>query len=244
MEKKTDAIVIRSVDYKDNDKILTLLTADSGKVTMGIKGVKKNGAKLRFAAEPFCFAEYVYSAGRDRNTVISASLYDGFYALREDIRKFYCACAVAEVSNYFALENDGGEMFWSVVNAVKKICYGDEKEALVTFLLRVAAYAGIALDLSCCSVCGGQIDGKSRFHLSTGRFSCASCGGGTGARKGTYDYLRKASGMEYNAENLLPSSDLRALKLLSVYFAIQPDVEYNFDCLNQCVQMLCDDKAV
>lgn len=241
MEKKTDAIVIRSVDYKDNDRILTLLTADAGKVTMGIKGVRKNGAKLRFAAEPFCFAEYVYSAGQERNTVISASLYDGFYPLREDLQKYYFACAVAELSDYFALPNDGGEMFFNAVNAVKKICYADEKEALVTFLLRVAAYAGIALDLSCCGVCGGKIDGKSRINFATGRFSCAECSGWTSSRKGTYDYLRKAAGMEYNEENFLPSSDLRALKLLEMYIVGKTDAA--FDCLHASIMMACDGKA-
>lgn len=243
MEKKTDAIVIRSVDYKDNDRILTLLTADSGKVTMGIKGVRKNGAKLRFASEPFCFAEYVYSAGKDRNTVISASLYDGFYPLREDIQKYYCACSVAEVSNDMALENDGGEMFFNAVEAIKKICYGDEKEALVTFLIRAAAYAGIALDLSCCNVCGKQIDGKSRVNFGTGRFSCRECSDWHIVQKGTYDYLRKAAGMEYNEKNLLPSSSLRALRLLHMYLTATDD-RYYFECLPACIQMLCDGKAI
>ena len=40
MEIKTDAIVLRAADYKDADKILTLLTPSAGKLTAGIKGVK------------------------------------------------------------------------------------------------------------------------------------------------------------------------------------------------------------
>ena len=59
MEVKVNALVIKAVDYKDNDRILTLYSLEKGKITAGIKGVKKAGAKLKFASEPFCFAEYI-----------------------------------------------------------------------------------------------------------------------------------------------------------------------------------------
>ena len=53
MEIKVNALVLRAADYGENDKILTLLTAERGKLTAGIKGVRKSGAKLKFAAQPF-----------------------------------------------------------------------------------------------------------------------------------------------------------------------------------------------
>ena len=59
MEIKTDAIVLQSIDYKDNDKLLTLFSPTLGKITAGIRGVKKPKAKLAFSAQPFCFAEYI-----------------------------------------------------------------------------------------------------------------------------------------------------------------------------------------
>ena len=52
MEIKVNALMIRATDYGENDKILTLLTAERGKISAGIKGVKKAGAKLKFAALP------------------------------------------------------------------------------------------------------------------------------------------------------------------------------------------------
>ena len=82
MEVKVNAIVIRAVDYKDNDRILTLYSLEKGKITAGIKGVKKAGAKLKFASEPFCFAEYILAEKNGRYTVTSASYYESFYDLR------------------------------------------------------------------------------------------------------------------------------------------------------------------
>ena len=56
MEEKLNALMLRGVDYKDNDKMLTLYSLERGLVSAGIKGVKKAGAKLKFASQPFCFA--------------------------------------------------------------------------------------------------------------------------------------------------------------------------------------------
>ncbi|MBP5193572.1 MAG: recombination protein O N-terminal domain-containing protein [Clostridia bacterium] len=40
MEEKVRAVVLRGVDYKDNDKILTLFSLESGLITAAIRGVK------------------------------------------------------------------------------------------------------------------------------------------------------------------------------------------------------------
>ena len=47
MEIKVNALMLRAADYNENDKILTLLTAENGKITAGAKGVKKAGARDR-----------------------------------------------------------------------------------------------------------------------------------------------------------------------------------------------------
>lgn len=52
MEFKTDALVIKATDYKENDKLLNLFTPSRGKLTAGIRGVRKPKAKLAFAAQP------------------------------------------------------------------------------------------------------------------------------------------------------------------------------------------------
>ena len=134
MEEKVDALVLRSIDYKDNDKILTLFTLQNGKVTAAAKGVKKAGARLKFAAQPFCFAEYVLAKKGERRTVISAANTDGFYALREDIEKFYAACAVCEVCDALLFEGIvNEELFLYAVNALKNMCEGNAAEELVRF---------------------------------------------------------------------------------------------------------------
>ena len=71
MEVKVNALVIKSVDYKDNDKILTLYSLENGKITTNIKGVKRAGAKLKFASDPFCFCEYILQENIQLKTTYS-----------------------------------------------------------------------------------------------------------------------------------------------------------------------------
>lgn len=104
MEFKTDALVIKATDYKENDKLLNLFTPSRGKLTAGIRGVRKPKAKLAFAAQPFCFAEYVLAEKGGRYTVTAAYLYDGFFALRTDIVRYYAACAVLEICDALLVE--------------------------------------------------------------------------------------------------------------------------------------------
>ena len=61
MIEKIKALVLRAADFKENDKLLLLYCGEYGKITASIRGVKKPGAKLKFAAEPFCFGEFMLS---------------------------------------------------------------------------------------------------------------------------------------------------------------------------------------
>ena len=50
MKTVTRALVVRSVDYKDSDKILTLLTPDMGKLSAGARGCRKKGSAIAAAS--------------------------------------------------------------------------------------------------------------------------------------------------------------------------------------------------
>ncbi len=143
MEFKTDALMLKAVDYGENDKMVTLLTAARGKIGACMKGVKKANAKLKFAAQPFCFAEYVLAEKSGRHTVTSASLYDGFFSLREDVEKYYAAAVVCEACDKLLYEEmQGGELLVAAVSALTRMCEEDAAFPLIVFLLTALRLAG------------------------------------------------------------------------------------------------------
>ena len=127
MEEKLSGIVLGGVNVGENDKILNVFTLEQGVVSAKIKGVKKAGAKLKFASEPFCFAQFVFAKTGKNRTVIGASLLDSFYPIREDLSKFFCGGALLEYVRKFLKEGIVGEQtFYLLVNTLKEMAYGEK----------------------------------------------------------------------------------------------------------------------
>lgn len=219
MECKADALVLRTADYGESDRMLTLFTLQQGKLSAAAKGVRKAAAKLRFAAQPFCFAEYVLAKRGERCTVIGATLTDGFYPLREDISKFYAAAALVGVLDAVLPEGVvNEELFLRAVNALGQMCEGSEEETLISFLLKVLELSGYMLTFERCADCGGKLSGRIWFDMQSGCFYCGECARGAGASPSTLNVLRKCAGLAFDASLVCKDGYVRALKLLSAYF--------------------------
>lgn len=268
MEIKTDAIVLRAIDYKDADKILTLLTPSEGKITAGIKGVKKSGARLAFAAQPFALCEYVLAQKGGRNTIVSAYLHDGFFPIRTDVVKFYAACTLMEICDSLCLEGAENEgLFVAAAEALKTLSYGRETsgEAVCAFLLTALLESGFMIDLDGCGACGGEIDRKNKrcfFDFFEGRFLCEDCGEKIKAEnllkdaaiRGEYRQLVRASVSTYlflrgcggnfaepiEDEKERADGEMRALRLLKAYLVGKTDREY--PCFNEFLKMTEQEK--
>lgn len=239
MDTKVNALMLRAVDYNENDKILTLLTAESGKITAGIKGVKKAGAKLKFAAQPFCFAEYVLAKRGDKYTVINASEQESFYDLRTDINKFYAASAVLEAVSALTYEGDDcAEIFTECIKTLSEMCSGDECAALIKFLIFSLRRSGYGIAHENCAVCGSPLTNKDRlrFDMDAGVFTCYDCGNGAGASRVTYNVIRKVDGKPYEKEFITADGEKRALRLLREYFSYKLGMAFN--SLSEYIRLL------
>ena len=227
MEVKVNAFVIKSIDYKESDKLLTLYSLESGKITASIKGVKKSGAKLKFASEPFCFAEYILAEKSGRYTVINASHIDSFYNLRLNLKKYYACAVIGEILNLFA-EPDVSDksLFTLSINAIKEICYGfEELNALASFLYGVINALGYGVLDKTCYSCQSVIKGRVFFRFKDGLFSCKDCQAEdfNEIKEQTYNaFLNLANGVK-NSE--LESSQVYLIKFLLYFLNYKTDVK-------------------
>lgn len=239
MELIVNALMLRSVDYNENDKILTLLTAEYGKISAGIKGVKKAAAKLKFAAQPFCFAEYVLATRGDKYTVINASECESFYDLRTDINKFYAASAVSEAANALTFEGDEcGEIFTECVKTLSEMCQGNESQALIRFLLFALKQAGYGINAENCTECGAPLTGSDRlkFDMEAGSFTCGECGNGLGASRVTYNVIRKMQGKSFEEDFITADGEKRALRLIREYVSYKLNIA--FKSLSEYIRLI------
>ena len=238
MDVKTEAIVLQAIDYKDNDKLLTLFSPALGKITAGIRGVKKPKAKLAFAAQPFCFAEYILAEKGGRYTVTNAYLHESFFELRSDITRFYAACAAAEICRELSVENEKHEaLFIGFIECLRSLCLAgeDEAEALVSFALVALQESGYPIDLGFYEECGGDIGEKLWFDFSDGRFTTFErCTQGERASVSTYFTLRKCAGLTYE-EDKLAGGNKRALRLIKAF--LTEKTETRFDGVGDLIRL-------
>ncbi len=179
MELKVNALMLRATDYKDNDKMLTLYSVEKGLISAGLKGVKKAGAKLLFAAQPFCFAEYILNVKGERMTVTGASEIESFYNLRLDIFAFYSATVIAEYLIKCGSEEGDEQLFMLVATAVKRLNFENEDklEVLCSFLMKAMEIEGYGIRCRACAKCGGgaHLGEFAYFDFEKGALYCEEC---------------------------------------------------------------------
>nr|MBO4518360.1 DNA repair protein RecO [Clostridia bacterium] len=228
MEEKLTGLVLSKTDYGENDRIVKIFTLEKGTLSASLKGVKKSGAKLKFASEPFCFAEFMFSERAGKRTVIGANLNDSFYPVREDIIKFFAAGAMLEFINKFAKEEmTSPSLFFAAIEGLKQIAYGGvpPRYALCAFLLNALKISGYALNTGGCFLCGKAINERVFFDTFSGGFLCGNCFNGEGREinNATYAALKKIE----NGEETTEEENLFALRLLDFYIKNKAEEKLN-----------------
>ena len=83
----TNAMVVRRVDYRENDRILTLFSPTLGRIDALCRGCRRQKSPLMAASDLFCSGEYVLFQAKDRTTVVSCQITDSYYPLRSDFER-------------------------------------------------------------------------------------------------------------------------------------------------------------
>ena len=176
----TQGVVLRYADYRENDRMLTLLTPFSGRTDALARGCRKPGSPLMSCAELFAYGEYVLYLGKGRAGVVSFSLIDSFYPLREDYDRLRYASYMLQILEAQAIPGDRTEkLFQLLIRSLKRLCYLplDPRAVTAAFLLMNAALSGYRPRLSHCVRCGKRLsETEARlFDIEEGGLCCDAC---------------------------------------------------------------------
>ena len=232
MEEKLRAVVLRAIDYKENDKLITLFSLEGGVVTTVARGNKKANAKLKFAASPFCFCEYVLAKKGDKRTVVSADIIESFYSLREDIFKLYAGSAALEFVYSFVKEGmENGRLFVLLMEFLKNLCFteSDPHLLLVKFLLEALALAGYEITVDKCIKCRESLKNRAFFDFGLGGAVCEECRDGMSVEVNPstiklLDAVNKKDFDEISGIEFPPIIRKKAVRLLGYFIEVQAGV--------------------
>ncbi len=170
-------LVLRTVDMGDNDRLMTLLTAEEGKITLSAKGVRSVKSHRMAACQPFCYSEWTVTRRNGKRILTETRLIENFYAVREDIGRFALAGYLCEVTEAVTVEEAGQEAILSLLLNCLYLISRDQKPFWLikgVFEWRICCYSGLMPDLSGCALCG-KTEGALALSLPDGCLYCADC---------------------------------------------------------------------
>lgn len=177
---KVLGVVARGVNYRDHDRILTLITREKGRLTATARGCRKPQSKLLTAASVFCYGEYVLNERSGRLYVNQCTVRETFYDLRLRPEALFAATFLCAVMEEFANpEEPFAKQFALLLHGLQLLCRDEiPTEGALTFCLsKMLSFEGYRLSTGSCCVCG-RGDQLRYIDLELGGTVCASCGGG------------------------------------------------------------------
>lgn len=206
--EKTDAIVLKVVDFSETSCVVTLYTRDFGKVSALAKGARRLRSPFEGAIDLLasCRIVFLRKSVDSLDLLTEAKLLRRFRSSSSDLLRFYCGLYVIELVSALTDHADPQpKLFDLVLQTIETI--DDEEDStntelqLLRFQLSALSMLGHQPSLEECVGCGKQVDelASSRrrvaFGLLAGGVFCDTCRGGkrnvVGLQKPTLHLMRE-----------------------------------------------------
>ena len=179
---KTEAIVLRTMDLGEADRVLSVLTPRLGKLRVIAKGVRRPRSRIGGGLQPFSDVQLVLAVGRTFDVVTSTSLEDPHLGLRNDLHSTAAAWYVIELTDRFCEgAADSHEAFRLLAQALSALDAGDEVSREVVarwFELHLLDAMGFRPELSQCLECGARVEPEGNAYAPAGGgVLCPQCVG-------------------------------------------------------------------
>lgn len=176
---KTEAIVIKTFNFRETSVIATLYTKDFGKINGILKGIKTQPPKFASTLEPFSHNEIVFYKKRNTSLhlVSQCDLKDNFVFLRDEVRKITLASVMMELLDVLMpLEEVNRDIFdlsITCLKAMSNYLYIDKIATI--FKIKLLILSGFKPHFDSCISCGDRILGQAKFSIELGGLICPNC---------------------------------------------------------------------
>ena len=177
----TRGVVLRETETRDADKILTVLTAEQGKIAVIARGARRKSCKFAACAQPLAYSEWTLYKKGDWYYANEGTTLDLFAGLRTDLAAMALGFYFAELTEAVATEDaPHQELLSHLLNGLYAISVLHKPLPLVkaAFELKLLCLAGYAPLADACAYCGRQDPEQPFFDVLDGVLRCGTCGGG------------------------------------------------------------------
>ncbi|HEX7126492.1 MAG TPA: DNA repair protein RecO [Thermodesulfobacteriota bacterium] len=181
--RQTSAVVVRSLDYGESDRIVTFVTPDAGRLTGIAKGARKSRRRFGAALELFTFVRLTYfeKPAFDLVRLESAEILASFPDARRDLVKIAQAAYLVEAAGRAVQPREPAlPVFRLLVETLGAVdAEPPDERRLRAFELRLLALLGYHPELRRCARCRRPRPETGRFRVSVqaGGLLCRTCSG-------------------------------------------------------------------
>lgn len=161
------------------DKIVTIYSAEFGKLKAIAKGACRPGSKLGGSVEPLTYSLMLLAKGRNLDIITQSQTLNGFLALKSDLWRMACGFYILELIDSFTIE--GGEnrpLFALLLEVLNQLGEPDTDETVLRYFeLHLLHYLGYRPQLRRCVNCNSSLKPVVNFlSPSKGGLLCPHCG--------------------------------------------------------------------
>jgi len=180
-QHRTEAIVLRLLDYGESDRIVTFCTAGYGKIRGIAKGARRSRKRFANVLEPFCCSRLLFSRrGPDSLALIDSSeAISHFPLIRADLEKTLAASYLIDLTDQFTPDDKKNEALFKLLrDFLFLIEERPAAESLLRFFeLRLLKLSGYDPVLDHCLMCKKPVGTATlyRFNAADGGLTCTGC---------------------------------------------------------------------
>jgi DNA repair protein RecO (recombination protein O) len=182
--EKAQALVIRTTDFSETSRIVTLWTRELGKVRALAKGGRRLRSNFECALDllTVCDIVFIRKSSGTLDLLTEARLHERFEPLRHDLAALYGAYYVGELLDVWAQDYDAHPvLFDTAIEALRELGKAEvlKGPCVAHFELVLLRELGYGPALEACAGCSVEAEGRRlAFSAAGGGVLCRRCQGG------------------------------------------------------------------
>ena len=153
-----EGIVLRPVDFRERDRILTFLTREQGKVSGIVYGARSLKSQNRAATEPLVLAQFDY-VERRRTAMVKVEhceALDLFSAIRKDYSRFLYASYFAELLLLTEIPSTEAPLYFNWLSSILETLKNEPADLFCKAIWEwnFLCLLGVQPQLDCCQISG------------------------------------------------------------------------------------------
>ncbi len=149
---RTDAVVLRAIEYGETSQIVTLFTRRHGQLTVMAKGARRPKSRFGSSLQPMAYVQvvYYYKPGRGMQTLTEATHVRVLHGVSAEMAKITAGLRIVELVRVLSQDQEQNALLFTLlVQALLQLNDAPERagNVLPYFQLRLAAVLGFSPDI-------------------------------------------------------------------------------------------------